>query len=188
VLGVALSVPLTWDRTVGGLPQGWDGVVTAAAELISAGRTPDTVAALSIALTTAATGRGLGARMISALKVAAFDTGAQGLIAPVRPVLKAQYPLATMAEYLGWRTPDDQLFDPWLRVHLRLGAVQVGIAYPSITVRGSVAEWQEWTDLPLPASGEYVIPGGLVPLVVDRVADMATYREPNVWMVHRPGI
>jgi hypothetical protein len=188
VLGVALSVPLTWDRTVDGLPAGWDGAVTAAADLVGAGRTPDTVTALSITLGAAATGRGLGARMITALKVAAFDTGAQALIAPVRPVLKAQYPLATMAEYLSWRTTDDRMFDPWLRVHLRLGAVQVAIAHPSITVRGSVGEWQEWTDLPLPATGEYVIPGGLVPLLVDRAADVATYREPNVWMVHRTGI
>ncbi len=59
------------------------------------------------------------------------------------------------------------------------------MAYPSMTITGSVAEWQDWTELSLPAGGEYVIPGGLVPLVVDRRTDSVVYREPNVWMVHR---
>jgi hypothetical protein len=35
-----------------------------------------------------------------------------------------------------------------------------------------------------PESGDYVFPGGLSPLAVDREADQGTYLEPNVWMVH----
>jgi hypothetical protein len=132
-----------------------------------------------------AAGRGLAAGMVQALKAATAVAGSDVLISPVRPVLKVNYPLTPMAQYLTWRTDDDRIFDPWLRLHQRLGALQVGVAFPSVTVTGSVADWQDWTDLSLPASGEYVIPGGLVPLVVDRRADSATYREPNVWMVHR---
>jgi hypothetical protein len=184
VHGVALSVPLQWDRTVDGLPAGWDGAVSSAAELIDRGATGNAVSALSITLTPQATGRGLAAGMISALRAAAAASGASALIAPVRPVLKAHYPLTPMAKYLSWRTADDEAFDPWLRLHLRLGGLQVGIAYPSMTIIGSVAQWQDWTELSLPAAGEYVIPGGLVPLVVDRKADTAVYREPNVWVVH----
>jgi hypothetical protein len=185
VLGVGLSVPLDWDRTVDGLPAGWDGAVSCAARLIDAGGAANAVSALSITLRPAAGGRAIAARMVTALKAAAAGVGIDALIAPVRPVLKSQYPLAPMAQYLTWRTPDDQVFDPWLRLHLRLGGVQVGVAYPSVTIKGTVAEWQEWTDLSLPAAGEYVIAGGLVPLTVDRRADLATYREPNVWFVHR---
>ncbi|HET9518746.1 MAG TPA: hypothetical protein VFO77_13585, partial [Actinoplanes sp.] len=121
VLGVGLSAPLTWDRTVDGLPEGWDGAVSAAAELLDAGRIPNTVSALSVTLKPQAGGRGLAARMIGALKAAAAGAGIQALIVPVRPVLKSQYPLTPMAQYIAWRTPDDQVFDPWLRLHLRLG-------------------------------------------------------------------
>jgi hypothetical protein len=187
VLGVGLSVPLGWDRTVDGLPAGWDGVVSSAARLLDAGGRPNAVSALSITLKPEAGGRGLAARMVGALKAAAAGEGIEALIAPVRPVLKSQYPLAPMAQYLTWRTPDDQVFDPWLRLHLRVGGVQVGIAYPSMTIKGTIAEWQEWAGMSLPAAGEFVIPGGLVPLNVDRRADLATYREPNVWFVHRTG-
>jgi GNAT superfamily N-acetyltransferase len=185
VLAVGLSVPLRWDRTVDGLPAGWDGAVSAAAGLVRDGDLPDTVCALSITMTPAATGRGLAARMVDALKAAAAGAGINAMIAPVRPVLKAHYPLIPMSQYLAWRTGDGRSFDPWVRLHLRLGGVQAGVVYPSMTIRGTVAQWQEWTDLALPDGGEFVIPGGLVPLVVDRRTGLGTYREPNVWFVHR---
>jgi hypothetical protein len=187
VLGVGLSMPLEWDGTMAGLPAGWDGAVTASADLIARGGTPSAVCALSITLTPAATGRGRAASMINALKRAAASAGAATLIAPVRPVLKAKYPLMPMDRYLTWRTEDGRVFDPWLRLHLGLGGTVLGIVYPSMTIIGSVTEWRQWVDLPLPGSGEYVIPGGLAPLVVDRDADTGVYREPNVWVEHRTG-
>jgi hypothetical protein len=51
-------------------------------------------------------------------------------------------------------------------------------------ITGSVDEWETWTGLALPESGEYVFPRGLAPLTVDRDADLAGYWEPNVWMIH----
>jgi hypothetical protein len=185
VLGIGLSVPLSWDRTVDGLPAGWDGAVAAAADLVDRRASFDAVCGLSITMTPNATGRGLAARLVGALKAVAAQYGASALVAPVRPVLKAQYPLTPIARYLSWRTDDDQVFDPWLRLHMRLGGLQVGTAYPSMTIAGTVADWQDWTDLSMPASGEYVIPGGLVPLTIDRRADSGVYREPGVWVVHR---
>jgi hypothetical protein len=50
---------------------------------------------------------------------------------------------------------------------------------------GTVAQWEEWTGMVLPASGEYVIPGGLSTLRVDRDADEGIYVEPNIWVQHR---
>ena len=37
----------------------------------------------------------------------------------------------------------------------------------------------------LPASGEYVIPGGLSTLRIDYDADEGRYVEPNIWVQHR---
>jgi hypothetical protein len=36
-----------------------------------------------------------------------------------------------------------------------------------------------------PASGDYVFPAGLAPVAIDRDADVGTYWEPNVWLIHR---
>jgi hypothetical protein len=185
LLGVGISVPLEWNGTVDGLPDGWDGAVSAAAELLDRGGRPNAVCALSITLASTATGRGMAAGMVDSLKEAARSIGAEALIIPIRPSLKARYPLTPMRRYLDWRTADGEVFDSWLRLHLRLGAVLLGVSDPAMTITGSIAEWQEWLAQPLPESGDYVIQGGLVPLVVDRDADLAVYREPNVWVSYR---
>ncbi|HKS99011.1 MAG TPA: N-acetyltransferase [Rugosimonospora sp.] len=184
VLAVGLSVPLDWDGTVAGLPAGWDGAVDRAARLVAQGGTPDAVCALSITIVPEAAGQGLAAPMVQALKQAAVRIGAGALIAPVRPIRKAEFPLVPMQEYVEWRTRSGDVFDPWLRLHLRLGARQLGIAASSMTVTGTVANWERWTGLPLHRSGLHVIPGGLVPLLVDERTGAGWYHEPNVWVAH----
>ena len=51
-------------------------------------------------------------------------------------------------------------------------------------ISGSVREWEKWTGLKFPQSGEYVVEGALVPVNVDVEEDIGVYVEPNVWMVH----
>ncbi|MGB7807014.1 MAG: hypothetical protein WBM72_15585 [Actinomycetota bacterium] len=55
-----------------------------------------------------------------------------------------------------------------------------------MVVTGTVAEWEEWTQMALPESGVYVVSGALVPIEIDRERDEGVYVEPNVWMVHPP--
>jgi hypothetical protein len=50
---------------------------------------------------------------------------------------------------------------------------------------GTVAEWETWTGLALPTTGEYVIPGGLATLHIDRERDEGTYVEPGVCVRHQ---
>jgi hypothetical protein len=52
-------------------------------------------------------------------------------------------------------------------------------------IPGTVAEWEEWTGMAFPESGEYVVPGALVPVTIDRERDQGRYVEPNVWMLHQ---
>src|ERR671931_549717 len=75
-------------------------------------------------------------------------------------------------------------FDPWIRLHHRLGAEILAVAPRSLDVRGTVAEWEEWTGMAFPETGEYVVPGALVPVTIDRERDEGRYVEPNVWMRH----
>lgn len=55
----------------------------------------------------------------------------------------------------------------------------------SLRITGTVSQWESWTGLAFPDSGEFVFPGGLAPVAIDRDADVGTYWEPNVWMIHR---
>jgi hypothetical protein len=107
------------------------------------------------------------------------------VIAPVLPNWKHRFPLIPIEEYAQWKRDDGLPFDPWIRVHHRLGADFLRVAPRSRVVSGTVAEWEEWTGLDFPASGDYLLPGGLTPMGLDRDRDLGVYWEPNVWMRHR---
>ena len=113
--------------------------------------------------------------MIQRMAEVGRDRGLDTLIAPVRPTLKQNYPLTPIERYLSWRREDGTHLDPWLRTHERLGADIVKVAPESMRVSGTVAEWEEWTEMALPESGAYVVPGALVPIEIDRERDEGVY-------------
>jgi hypothetical protein len=110
--------------------------------------------------------------------------GLGGLIAPVRPSWKERYPLAPIERYALWRRADGLPFDPWLRVHVRLGGEILRPEPESLRITGSVSEWETWTEMAFPESGSYVFPHGLAPVRIDRERDTGAYWEPNVWVRH----
>ena len=72
--------------------------------------------------------------------------------------------ITPIEQYVTYRRDDGQLLDPWMRVHERLGA-RVGAPLPeSLRITGTVGEWESWTGLSFPASGDYVFPEGLAPV------------------------
>ena len=79
---------------------------------------------------------------------------------------------------------DGSHFDPWLRLHERLGGRIVAPAPASMTIEAPVADWEEWTGVAMPDDGDYLIPGGLAPVEVRD--GVGRHVEPNVWLVHEP--
>jgi hypothetical protein len=61
--------------------------------------------------------------------------------------------------------------------HERVGGAGAGVALAAMTIRGSVAEWEAWTGLQMPGTGPYLVPGGLVPVEIDRDEDVAVRRN-----------
>ena len=100
------------------------------------------------------------------------EHGLDALIAPVRPTWKHRYPLTSIDRYIEWRRADGELLDPWLRAHERMGAEILAVAPESMTIPGTIASWEEWTGMAFPDSGDYVVPGALVPVSVDRERDL----------------
>jgi len=109
--------------------------------------------------------------------------GLRALIAPVRPTAKQDYPLIPIERYMAWRRPDGSHFDPWLRIHERVGGELTAPAPESMLIRAPVADWEEWTGMALPDDGDHVVPGMLAPLVVRN--GIGRHVEPNVWVVHK---
>lgn len=179
------SIPVAWDGTLEDLPGGWDEALTRGSVGAQRGTTPTALCALQATVSSACGGRGLGPAMTMAMRFLAQDAGLTWLIAPVRPSLKATYPLIPIDDYVTWRRDDGLFFDPWLRVHERLGASVLKTANESMAIPGSGADWEAWTGLRFSTSGEYTVDGALAPVLFDADVDRGVYIEPNVWMVHR---
>ena len=186
VVGGGHAIPATWDGRDETLPDGGvDAVVEA--RFVDDPQTPNVLCALQILIAPEYRGQALSTRMIQRMAEIGRTHGLDTLIAPVRPNLKHSYPLTPIERYIEWRRPDGALLDPWLRTHERLGAEIAKVAPESMRVAGTVAQWEEWTELAFPESGSYVVQGALVPVEIDRAQDEGLYVEPNVWMVHPPG-
>jgi GNAT superfamily N-acetyltransferase len=177
VVGKGNTIPIAWDGRVETLT---GGVVEA---LEVEGR-PNVLCALVAVVDPARQGQGLSGLVIEGMRGAAAAAGLECLIAPVRPTWKERYPLTPFERYIHWARADGLPFDPWIRLHHRLGAEMLRVAARSLDVRGTVAEWEEWTGMAFPESGDYIVPGALVPVRIDRKRNEGRYVEPNVWMRH----
>lgn len=185
LIAIGNCLPIRWDGDPSTLPaRGIDAVLEDGVATAVVGTGPTSASALEIVVEPGHLGRGLSTACIQVMRRIVADHGLQSLVAPVRPTDKHRYPLIPMQRYASWRRADGALFDPWLRTHERAGAVGAGVAPSSMTVQGTVADWEGWTGLPMPESGSYVVPGALVPVEIDRERDEGLYVEPNFWMVH----
>ena len=180
ILARARCVPVRWDGTVEDLPAGIDGAIARGFDEEGA----NVLCAMLISVPRAQRGGAGAATRCVPCSTSRGTHGLDALIAPVRPNWKDRYPLVPIERYATWRRGDGLLFDPWLRVHERAGAKVLKAEPQSLRITGTVAEWEEWTEMPFPESGEYVFPGGLATLEIDRERDAGRYWEPNVWMVH----
>ena len=184
VLAEGHTIPVAWDGTDTGLGPGIDATVAAAFELRAAGGRPTAVSALAAEIPPRHQRRGLAKVMLQAMAGLARDAGLAHLIAPVRPPLKDRYPIIPIERYARWTRPDGTPFDPWMRVQTQLGA-RIGPAIPrSLHIAGTVGDWESWTGMRFPETGDYVFPAGLATVHIDRDSDIGEYWEPNIWIIH----
>lgn len=184
-IGVGHCVPIDFDGPWASLPAGgldW-ALERAFSDHAVAGS--KVASALYIIIDDRCRGQGWSTRMLEAMRSLVVARGVTHLVAPVRPSRKALYPLIPIEAYCGWRSDRQEMFDPWLRAHRRVGGSVLHPCHESMVVEASVAEWTAWTGLQFPSAGDYVIPGGHVPLAVSD--GRGRYREPGVWLLHSLG-
>ena len=173
------TIPFRWDGTLGDLPHGIDEVGRRA--LDDAGP-PTALSALAAEVLAPYQGQGLSSVVIQAMAAVGRRRGLRPLVAPVRPSAKDRYPLIPVDRYARWRRADGLPFDPWIRVHARLGGTVLRAEPRSMEITGPAGHWEEWVGMPFPEDGTYVFPGGLAPLAVH--GGVGAYWEPNVWIRH----
>jgi len=180
------GVPIAWNATAADLPDGgYDGAMVRAVEGHENSVEPDTLCVMAAAVKPGHQGTGLAGRVLTALRERGTESGLRRVIAPVRPALKARYPLTPMSQFARWARGDGLHLDPWIRTHQRLGARILRPAPRSMLITGTVAEWEDWAKMAFPQTGRYVVPDALDLVRVDRAADRGTYAETNLWMRHQ---
>lgn len=179
------SFPLRWDGLLQDLPEeGWDWSFVKAVNDHKQGLSPNFHCAIQVIIHPDYQGQGLSTPMIEAMRALTKAKGLEALIIPIRPNEKSKYPLIGLDDYITWKTARGLPLDGWLRVHTRLGGKIIKVCHDSKTIRGTPLEWEAWAGMRFPQSGEYVIPGALVPIQINLEKDAGVYVEPNVWIVH----
>ena len=174
----ARTIPFAWDGTLADLPAGIDATGLRAVD----GPGPaNALSALAGEVLPAYQGGGLSKLIVEVMATMARSSG-RPAAAPVRPNWKHRYPLMPIERYGAWKRSDGFPYDPWLRVHVRLGGRPIRCEPRSMEITAPVPDWEAWTRMIFPESGCYVFPEGLAPLTVDD--GLGTYWEPNVWLLH----
>jgi hypothetical protein len=187
VVGFGHTVPLVWDGTNEDLPLLLNDIIERGWEARRRGESPNTLAALAAVVPESEQNRGISSMILKGMRALAERAALQSLIAPVGPTLKHLYPLTPMERYMHWTREDGAPFDPWVRVHWRLGAEILGVAPITARCTGTVEQWEKWAGLRFPESGLYVVKGALQPVKIDRENDVGCYEDPGIWMRHRIG-
>ena len=175
------SMPFHWDGPLEELPEGSWGFLKAI-EDHKMGIQPNIQSAIQVAIRPEYQGQGLSTRMVQAMRAIGQSKEFKSLAAPVRPNEKSKYPLTSIDEYIKWTNNEGLPYDAWLRVHARMGGKIIKPCHEAMTIRGTRAEWEEWTEIKFPQSGTFTIPGALNPIEMDIQKDEGVYFEPNVWM------
>jgi GNAT superfamily N-acetyltransferase len=184
LIAVGHTAPLAWNGQAQDLPATIEDILLRAEQGEHSGQPANTFSALAAMIAPDRRGQNLSQAVLLAMRDLARSRGCSSLIAPVRPTWKSRYPLTPMERYVAWRRSDGAPLDPWLRVHWRLGAEQLKVEPNTLTVEGTVADWEAWTGMAFPESGAYVVPGALQPVLIDCERNVGRYEDPNVWMRH----
>ena len=178
------GVPISWLGDAADLPSSFANVLRRAIEVHDSGVEANTFVICGAVVDPRRKGTGTAAELIGALSSLGQAQSMTRVLAPVRPTRKHLYPLFSIEDYASWVRDDGLPFDPWLRLHVRMGARVISLARDAQTMTGSIPEWEEWTGMSLPASGDYVIPQGMSLLSIDRDTNLGTYVEANIWVRH----
>lgn len=185
VAAMGNSFPLRWEDSLDKLPEeGWDWAFVEAVKHHQQSLVPNLQCAIQVVIREEYQGQGLSTKVLQALHEIAESKGFRHLIVPVRPNEKSKYPLISIDDYITWKTEEGLPFDAWLRVHARLGGEIIKTCHESKVIRGTRADWEAWTDLKFPQSGQYIVAGALNPIEMNSEKDEGIYVEPNVWMAH----
>lgn len=182
LVGAGFTVPVFWSGELEDVLSSIEIIVETGLE--SKGKPVNTLIPVAAIVDKRFRGENISAEILKQMKLKAIEHGLSNLIVPVRPTWKTRYPMQSIESYATWKNKDGLLYDPWLRTHQRLGATIMKCVDSTLKIEGRIQDWEKWTGMIFPESGEYIVKHALRPVQIDVESDLGVYHEPNVWMQH----
>ncbi|MFD1990029.1 non-ribosomal peptide synthetase [Paenibacillus nicotianae] len=184
IVAVGNTIPIYWDGSPEGLPQGWDDGLLQGVSSNQQSKKPNTLFVLAGVVDEEQQGKGLASILLQAFKQLAKAHQLEHIIVPVRPTGKTTYPDYSFSEYCDLYREDGLPVDPWLRTHIRVGGQILGVAEQSQMITGNLDDWKKWTSLSFNASGKYNTAVTLQPVSINVEQNTGIYYDPSVWVQH----
>jgi len=186
IIGIGNTIPFFFSDKHENLPEtGWDWALTKGFEDKESQVKPNLLCGLSITINPKYQGKGFSKAMINAMASIGKKQSLHSLVIPVRPTQKQNFPTLSMEKYIQKNRDDGSLFDPWLRIHKKMGGEIISICQKAMKITGSISDWEKWTEMCFDESGDFIIPGALDTVNIDFEKDEGKYIEPNVWVMHK---
>lgn len=182
VVGFINSIPFYWNDGLDKLPrEGWDWMLMKGVEDYEKGIKPNGLGGLQIIVSNDYLGQGYSKIIINKAKQLVAEFKFDNFVIPIRPTYKSLHPHMSMIDYIGYREKD-QIYDPWIRSHIKGGAEILNVCDRAMHVYGNLTFWEGIMKQSLVTSGQYIVEGALCPVSIDVQKDYGEYFEDNIWI------
>jgi len=182
LIGFINTVPFQLKERLDELPdEGWDWMLTKGISDFENKQEPNLLGGLQVIVREEFQNLGYSRQIIKHCKEVLESSKLLNLVIPIRPTKKHLFPTMSMTDYMNYKK-ESEIFDPWIRTHLKGGAQIVKVCERSMTIKGDIGFWEKIMNKKITKSGDHILDGALHPIRIDLKNNIGEYREPNIWI------
>jgi len=182
LIGFINTVPFHFDKELDHLPErGWDWMLSKGIADFENKIEANYLGGLQVIVRKEFQSQGFSRKILNYAKNFIANSNFKNLIIPIRPTQKHKFPELPMSEYLNLKS-GNEVFDPWIRTHLKGGAQIIKICEKSMMMAGDIEFWERILEKKIYKTGKYILRGALSLITIDLEKDKGEYIEPNIWI------
>ena len=167
LVGFINLIPFQFTNSLNELPEGgWDWMLTKGILDFENNELPNFLGGLQVIVRSEYQKLGYSKQILNHSKQVCKSLELQNLIIPIRPTQKHLFPKMSMEAYMNLKNRNE-IYDPWIRTHLKSGAQIIKVCNKSMSVNGDIIFWERILNKKLVESGEYILTGALKPITID---------------------
>ena len=180
VVAAINTIPIKWSGNKDDVPSGWDDGLKKAFSTDN----KNTLFILAGAIKASEKGKKLSYEILKLAKNISFVLGFSHVLAPVRPVFKKDFKDKSLEEYAKLKTANNFPFDPWLKVHEKIGGKIVSYCNESQFVEGTLEQWKLWTGNTFKKSGLYNVNDAMQKIEINIEENTGKYFDQAIMYSH----